>query len=241
MNLDITTFRLPDDQYYKEEAEKVQVYLHHTVGGSAESTFSFWQQTPEHVGTAYLVERDGTVFEVFDPKYWAYHLGLKIIGNTKYNKQSIGIEICSEGALRSGKELNDLLQANGLARRFNEEYLYAFDVDPTSVGAITWFLHAKKLYNIIQDKDKYYDAGQKWRDYQYFDAYDQKQLYAVCELAYVLCKDFNIPKKLIDGDRNRFDISLVDWQGILCHANVRNDKTDTHPGMNWDLLSSFLV
>jgi hypothetical protein len=28
------------------------------------------------VATAYVIDRDGTVFELFDPAAWAFHLGL---------------------------------------------------------------------------------------------------------------------------------------------------------------------
>lgn len=94
-----TVLRLPDDQYYQEEHPKKQIYIHHTVGGSAASTFEWWKKDPLKVGTAYIVERDGNVIEVFDPKYWAHHLGLKHKENTRLNKESIGIEICSEGGL----------------------------------------------------------------------------------------------------------------------------------------------
>jgi N-acetyl-anhydromuramyl-L-alanine amidase AmpD len=83
------------------------IILHHTVGGSAKSTFDYWRTDPEHIGTAYIVERDGTIYEVFPPECWAYHLGLKIGPMGVVDKRSIGIEIASEGALlndaREGK------------------------------------------------------------------------------------------------------------------------------------------
>jgi hypothetical protein len=51
------------------------------------------------------VERDGTVFEVFDPRFWAFHLGLAGTGG-RVDRRSIGIEIASEGWLEErGGEL----------------------------------------------------------------------------------------------------------------------------------------
>lgn len=73
-----TDLRLPVDQYFNETPKKDLIVLHHTVGGSAKSTFDYWRTDPEHIGTAYIVERDGTIYEVFSPECWAYHLGLKI-------------------------------------------------------------------------------------------------------------------------------------------------------------------
>lgn len=208
MKVERGLLRFPKEQYYVEEFPKRQIYLHHTVGGSARSTFNWWLNDTTKtggilkVGTAYLIERDGTVYEVFDPKYWAHHLGLKIAANERINKESIGIELCSEGAL---------------TRRPNGE-LYCFD------GA--------KFYH-----DAYVDIGFEWRGYRYFDAYEKKQIDACLWLVNYLCERFGIPKRIPDGDLSRFDISLLDFNGILGHCNVREDKTDPHPLFPWGLLA----
>jgi N-acetyl-anhydromuramyl-L-alanine amidase AmpD len=99
----VTELRLPADQYFANGQTKNLIVLHHTVGGSARSTFDYWRTNPERIGTAYLVERDGTIYEVFPPAGWAYHLGIK--GTSAIERRSIGIEIASEGALavRDGK------------------------------------------------------------------------------------------------------------------------------------------
>lgn len=91
--------RLSADQFYAERYPKKQIYIHHTVGGSAKSSFDYWQQSAEKVGTAFIIDRDGTIYEVFDPSCWAHHLGLHHPRNTELNRESIGIEIASEGAL----------------------------------------------------------------------------------------------------------------------------------------------
>ncbi len=101
------SLRLPDDQYVMEETPKSAVYLHHTVGGSARSTFNWWLDDPRRIATPYIIARDGTIYEVFDPKYWAWHLGIK---DSNEERRTIGIELASEG---------------GLIRR--GQYLYAFD------------------------------------------------------------------------------------------------------------------
>lgn len=96
------SLRLPLDQIVAERHPKDLVVLHHTVGASARSTFLYWRDSPARIATAYIVERDGTIHEVFDPALWAYHLG--VVGNeNRIDRRSIGIEIASEGALvRSG-------------------------------------------------------------------------------------------------------------------------------------------
>lgn len=98
-----TSLALDERQYYHTIVPKNLLVLHHTVGGTAASTVGWWERTPERIGTAYLIERDGTVYEVFPPEKWAHHIGK---GSTLHdNQRSIGIELCSEGALleKNGK------------------------------------------------------------------------------------------------------------------------------------------
>jgi N-acetyl-anhydromuramyl-L-alanine amidase AmpD len=96
------TLRLPRSEYRDEKVKKSLIVLHHTVGGSARSTLRWWLTDPRPIGTAYLVERNGTIFEVFPSDRWAYHLGY---GSWLDERRSIGIELASEGALleRGGK------------------------------------------------------------------------------------------------------------------------------------------
>jgi len=106
LNIDYS-LRLPADQYVRQETGKSAVVLHHTVGGSAKSTYDWWLDDPRRIATAYIIERNGVIYEVFDPKYWAWHLG---VSNPTTERRTIGIEMASEG---------------GLTREGN--WLYAFD------------------------------------------------------------------------------------------------------------------
>lgn len=93
-----TSLTLPVAQYYPTPVKKDLIVLHHTVGGSAKSTFDYWNANPEHIGTAFIVERDGTIFQCFPEDVWAFHLGLKHTHDV--DKRSIGIELASEGLLQ---------------------------------------------------------------------------------------------------------------------------------------------
>jgi N-acetyl-anhydromuramyl-L-alanine amidase AmpD len=57
----------------------------------------YWHETKDRIATAFIVERDGTVYQCFDPRFWAYHIGAG--SNDNDNQASIGIELASEGAL----------------------------------------------------------------------------------------------------------------------------------------------
>ena len=102
------TLRIDENEYFPGVHPKSLIVLHHTVGGSAASTRDWWNLDPKRIGTAYMVERDGTVFEVFPPEAWASHINRKDAkGNqiVSLEQRSIGIELCNHGplTLRDGK------------------------------------------------------------------------------------------------------------------------------------------
>lgn len=223
--------RLSKDQYYQDTISKKQIYLHHTVGGSARSTFEYWQGNPERVATAYIIDRDGTIYEVFDPWYWAHHLGMKTADNTQRNKESVGIELASEGALKSGYQLNQQLGTT----HFDEEWLYAFDID------VVPFTNARKVFHIVNDSTKFVDLIQPFRGYWYFAAYTPAQVQATNELVNHLCEQFNIPKILLPkAERFVFNQNYTQFNGILTHCNVRVDKSDLCPAFDWENLEASL-
>jgi N-acetyl-anhydromuramyl-L-alanine amidase AmpD len=94
---------LDNNQYYTEVFKKTQIFLHHTVSSNAQSAIRWWNQTPDRVGCAYIIDRDGTIYEAFDPNNWAYALGLKGVKPT-LEKTSIQIELVSWGQLQSDKD-----------------------------------------------------------------------------------------------------------------------------------------
>lgn len=85
---------LNDNQYYHEVSEKKRIVLHHTAGGTAKSSIDWWNQKPDRVSTPYVIDRDGTIYETFDPKFWAYALG---INQASAEKKSIHIELANYG------------------------------------------------------------------------------------------------------------------------------------------------
>lgn len=100
---------IDETQYYREEIPKKTIVIHHTAGGSNPiNVIHGWNFNPERVATSYIIAgkedktksyKEGDIFETFEPKYWAHHLGCKITNNAQINKQSIGIEICNWGQL----------------------------------------------------------------------------------------------------------------------------------------------
>jgi LysM repeat protein len=97
--IDRSRFVLSPTEYYPVSMPKDLIVLHFTAGADAASAFRTWRSNPEHVATAYIVDTDGTIYELFDPSCWAYHLGVK---GTKglHDKRSVGIEIANVGPLK---------------------------------------------------------------------------------------------------------------------------------------------
>jgi N-acetyl-anhydromuramyl-L-alanine amidase AmpD len=96
-------YRLPEKQFVNEPAAKNLIVLHGTGGTTASGAFEAWRKSPERVATAYIIDRDGAIHEVFPPECWAWHLGA---GDPDLEKRSIGIELVNAGPLtRAGDEL----------------------------------------------------------------------------------------------------------------------------------------
>jgi N-acetyl-anhydromuramyl-L-alanine amidase AmpD len=207
MNLS-TDLRLPPGEFYSAKQPKDLIVLHHTVGGSAKSTFDYWRTDPQHIGTAYIVERDGTIFEVFPPECWAYHLGLKIAPMGVVDKRSIGIEIASEGAL---------LERDG------KYYAFGRMAEQTRFAAPN------------AEKDVF-DCGIVWRDYRYFAKYTPAAIASVCKLVDDLLTRFAIPRQTPTAHTEADLAAYRNYKGVLTHCQLRTDKTDCHPGFDWDQL-----
>lgn len=104
--MNIKNYPLKAGQWMAEVTKKRYVVWHGTQGrtrdtpsngkpGRATTTIDTWNSDTTRVATAWLVDRDGTIYKAFDDRQWAYHLGVPgPMG--KYDKQSVGIEIANE-------------------------------------------------------------------------------------------------------------------------------------------------
>lgn len=88
-----------------------------------------WELSKEKFGAPYLIDRDGTVYKVYDDKDWTYHLNL---AHTKghYDKQSVPIMLANE--------LN-LLRVNGQFYAF--EYDHSTNYYSGPVVSYSWNTH----------------------------------------------------------------------------------------------------
>lgn len=84
-------------KYYKDIYQKNQVVIHHTCSGPGISgDLATWKNFKSHIATCVIIGRDGKINQLFNSKYWGYHLGC---GNKFLDQHSIAIELDSWGQL----------------------------------------------------------------------------------------------------------------------------------------------
>lgn len=201
----ITKVNTPNDQYYKYKTKKSQIVLHHTVSPSnnAWGDINYWLSDKRHVGTAYIIDSKGRIYEFFNPKYWGHAIGLKRsvlkrldfadwkTRNVTLNKGSIQIELDSLGPVNN----------KGESVAYGAKY---------------------KAKEIVSYKDGF-------RGYKHFEKYSPKQLESLKELLEHLCSNFDIDKTY---NPDMWDVSkeaIGGKNGIYTHVSYRSDKSDCHP------------
>lgn len=105
-NLNVVRLKPADgsETYYTAEAfPKERVVLHFTTGyirGDVRVLTMPKSDPATRVSVAFIVARDGNIYNLFDSRYWAYHLGPTAVGgNTPMSRSSVAIEISNIGPL----------------------------------------------------------------------------------------------------------------------------------------------
>ncbi len=213
--IDRSTFALPAKEFFAQQTPKNLIVLHFTAGTTARSAFETWRRDPQHIATSYIVDVDGTIYEVFPPVFWAAHLGLKGT-NHVHDRRSIGIEIANAGPLQPSADdasvLNWWPPKSKTAPQFTTKFCRR------------------------DETDRYVDAD--FRGMRHFAAYPAVQVDAVAALVRHLCDQFSIAPTLPAIPR-RFECDatgFASYKGVCSHANFRQDKWDIGPAFPWERL-----
>lgn len=200
--MDIIKKYLTNGQYLTNEFEKLSQFLHHTVGLSAMSAWRWWNATPERVGTAQIIDRDGSIWECFNPSMWAYHLG--IVGDDNWHeKHSINIELVGAGPLR-----------------LEEGEFRFYPLWPN-----------KFRYNVIPEEEVY-EFHKPWKGHKYWHIYTEDQLESLKWLIGKNTLTFTSLKLDNDIDKifeYNPDVVNDHIPGLWTHGTVRADKSDPFP------------
>lgn len=185
-------------QWINEKVDKKQIVLHHSVSSTSDSIVNGWNANKERVGTAYSIDKDGTINKHFPDDEWAYHLYVNAAGNRvdkKYkrrdeilNKESIGIELVSMG---------------GLTFKNGEWY---------------------SVYNTVVPIQNVYVLEEKYRGFKAFEKYTGEQIVSLKKLIIELSNKYNIPITKFTFNLSNEALSSV--PGLYGHQNFRSDKSD---------------
>ena len=214
VQIDRTTLVLPPKERMPDITPKDLIVLHFTAGTTAQSAFDTWRRNPERVATSYIVDVDGTIFELFSPEFWAAHLGVK--GTHAHDRRSIGIEIANVGPLQRSTEDRTVL--NWWPRKHKDAPEFT-----------TPFCR-------LDEASRY--VAVPYREKTHFASFPDAQADAVGALVRTLCEQFSIAPTL-PSDTRRFEFdptSFATFKGVCTHANFRRDKWDIGPAFPWERL-----
>lgn len=204
------------DDYIKEEHSKTMIVLHHSAGwDNARGMFNGWQSNRERVATCCGIVDDGTIYQGFSSKYWAWHINVWSKGNQLpeylkplrkkpefYEQHSIGVEVCNWGALQ---------------KRDGQFYTY-----------VNGYGTRGKAVTVNPDKVVYYEGG--FRGHRYYERYTDEEIQSLYNLIKFWSDRYNIPLNF--SGPSFFDVSKEAISGlpnVYTHANFRTDKSDMHP------------
>lgn len=214
-----------DSYYYKSEKPKTKIVIHNTVG-VLRSDIASLTKKDSHVSVPYVIGRDGTIYEIFEPEYWSYHLGRGAKGGNKVNSStSIGIELSSYGPLKEDSG--------------NLETAYSRIPYTTKSGKSS--VTKRDIYCSLSEHQYYVELNNEFRGVKYFAGYTDAQLKSLKILIEYLCERFNIPKTLLP-ESERYEVfktatSAKEYTGICSHVNFRESgKWDVGPEMDWDYI-----
>ncbi len=196
--------------YYQEAIPKERIVMHFTAGHLAGDLRTLTGEL--HVSVAYVIARDGAIYQLFDPSFWSYHLGPGSIGGNKtQSSATIGIELSNYGPLmRNG---NDLETIYSLATK-------------------------RDVYCTLDDREQYLNLPELYRNRSYYASCTDAQYDSLILLLRHLTHQFSIPREFLPlSDRYVATNAVLAHKGIVSHVNYRADgKWDFGPAFNWDRL-----
>jgi len=95
-------------------------------------------------------------------------------------------------------------------------------------NTITGFLN-----NWIGDPYRSEPFVRNWRNYYFWDRYNDEQIQSVVNLCYSLCEKHDIPPKIVPSQG--YLEKVINFKGITCKSNFSNIYTDINPSFNFRL------
>lgn len=195
------------DFFYPEETHKSAITLHFTVGFLTGDIGTLIDQG-SHVSVPFVIGRNGTVYQLFNSKYWAYHLGRGTLGgNTAGSRRTIGIELSNIGPLsRHDGELRNI---------YGSKYCTVAEKD---------------FYTKMNSSYRKYSYFASFTEEQYDSL--SKLITYLCS-KHNIPRKFLSPERRYSLFSSK-DIAET-YEGVCSHVNFRADgKVDIGPAFDWN-------
>ena len=191
------------NQFIHEIFPKEQIIGHHTISGPGiVGDINWWNSKPDRVCTAFILDRDGNIYQVFDERYWAYALGIK-----------------NSHLIKAG---------SSLTKRDIERSAIQYEMDNWG-GLIKKSDGFYNAYGSLVDVEVQ-EYATPFRGFKYYEKYSDKQIAALGELLCWLSTTYGIPVEYTY--ETFFEVSdkaLRGERGSYTHCSYRPDKSDLHP------------
>lgn len=93
-------------------------------------------------------------------------------------------------------------------------------------NTITGFMN-----NWIGDPYRSEPFPRNWRNYYFWDKYNESQLESIADLCKQLCQDNNIPYQVVPSQG--YLENILKFHGVVCKSNFSNIYTDINPSFNF--------
>jgi N-acetyl-anhydromuramyl-L-alanine amidase AmpD/uncharacterized caspase-like protein len=207
--------------FHAVEHPKERIVLHFTAGNLRSDMQSLTMQN-RHVSVAFVVARDGTIYQLFPSACWSGHLGPGIgnqgTGNSQ-DKATVGIEISNYGYL--------------VPRDGNLETIYSRIKDQQ-----TGKVGPADLYCSLDETAAFRKIDRPFRDQTHYASCTQEQIESTIILLRYLTAKYNIPRAFLPEDKRYTATNdVLSFKGIVSHINYRTSgKWDIGPAFDWEHL-----
>lgn len=199
-----------------------QFVLHYDVCGTSKVCFKVLHDQ-RGLSVHFMLDVDGTIYQTLDLKERAWHA-------TSSNSRSIGVEIAQIGArsARSKHQLEEWYGSDDEGLLLTIPSRFGADLGIRTPGFVGRPARPEMVVGEIQKKELFqYD-------------YTPEQYAALVKLTATLCKVFpRLKCEFPADDTGRVitdklpDAQLRDYQGLLGHYHIQENKTDPGPAMDW--------
>jgi len=203
--------------FHDVEYPKKQILLHYTAGQLV-SDLSALTKQDNHVSVAFVLARDGTIYQLFPSKFWSGSIGLGL-GNTgtgnARDKQCIAIEISNYGFL--------------VERDGNLETVYS------RMTNVNGNVGPADVYCSLTETAAYQKLATPFRGQLYYASFTKQQYQSLIVLLRYLTAKFQIPRVFLpEATRYNTTNDVLGFNGIVSHVNYRpSGKWDIGPAFDW--------